>query len=215
MSLQIRSGGPHHGQPVLGSGAPLGMGRAVGILVHGRGATADGMLELAAAIGHPDVTWLAPQAADDTWYPNRFLAPIASNEPWLSSALAAIGDVLSQAEEAGVTRDRIALVGFSQGGCLVAEYLIRHPTRLKGLAALSGGLIGPPGTAWPVNGRFDGVPVFFGCSDIDSHIPKERVIESADVFRQAGADVTATLYPGMGHTINADELQRLRTLFGS
>ena len=212
MRLEIRSDGPHHGQSIVAAGAPLTTARAVGVLLHGRGATALSILDLAEAIHRPDVAWLAPQARGNTWYPNRFVAPIESNEPWLSSALAAVTDVVAQVEAAGTPRTRVVLVGFSQGACLALEALIRTPGIAGGAAGLSGGLIGPPGTVWPDSGRLDGVPVFLGCSDVDFHIPKERVLESADVLRARGADVTAILYPGMDHTVNDDEIAHVRAL---
>jgi len=212
MRLEVRSEGPHHGQPVVVAGKPIATARVVGVLLHGRGATALSILDLGDAINRPDVAWLAPQARGNTWYPNRFLAPLESNEPWLSSALAAVGDVVAQAEEAGAQRPRIVLIGFSQGACLALETMIRTPGVAGGVAALSGGLIGPVGTVWPDAGRLDGVPVFLGCSDVDFHIPKERVLESADVLRGRGADVTAILYPGMDHTVNDDEIGHVRAL---
>ena len=212
MRLEIRTDGPHHGQPIVAAGAPVARARAVGVLLHGRGATALSILDLGDAINRPDVAWLAPQARGNTWYPNRFVAPIESNEPWLSSALAAVGDVVAQVEEAGAPRLRIVLIGFSQGACLALEALIRTPGIVGGAAGLSGGLIGPPGTAWPDAGRLDGVPVFLGCSDVDFHIPKERVLESADVLRARGAEVTAILYPGMDHTVNDDEIAHVRAI---
>ena len=210
MRMEIRSGGPHHGQPVVVAGAPLATARAVGVLLHGRGATALSILDLGDAINRPDMTWLAPQARGNSWYPNRFIAPLESNEPWLSSALAAVGDVVAQVEAAGVPRTRIVLIGFSQGACLALDALVRAPGLAGGVAGLSGGLIGPPGTVWPDAGRLDGIPVFLGCSDVDFHIPKERVLESADVLRARGADVTAILYPGMDHTVNDDEIAHVR-----
>jgi phospholipase/carboxylesterase len=212
MRLEVRSQGPHHGQPIVVAGATLTTARAVGVLLHGRGATALSILELGDAINRPELAWVAPQARGNTWYPNRFLAPIESNEPWLTSALAAVIDVVAQVEEAGTPRSRIVLIGFSQGACLALETLVRTPGIAGGVAALSGGLIGPPGTVWPDAGRLDGVPVFLGCSDVDFHIPKERVIESADVLRARGADVTAILYPGMDHTVNDDEIAHVRAL---
>ena len=212
MRMEIRSEGPHHGQPIVVAGAPLATARAVGVLLHGRGATALSILDLGDAINRADVAWLAPQARGNTWYPNRFVAPIASNEPWLSSALAAVGDVVAQVEESGAARSRVVLVGFSQGACLALESLIRSPGIAAGVAGLSGGLIGPPGTVWPEAGRLDGVPVFLGCSDVDFHIPKERVLESADIFRARGAAVTAILYPGMDHTVNDEEIGHVRGL---
>ena len=182
------------------------------VLLHGRGATAMSILDLAAAINDPSVTWLAPQARGNTWYPNRFLAPIESNEPWLSSALAAVRDLVAQVGAAGVPGARVVLMGFSQGACLALESLVRAPGLAGGVVGLSGGLIGPPGTVWPDTGRLDGIPVFMGCSDVDFHIPKERVLESAEVLRSRGADVTAILYPGMDHTVNDDELVHARQL---
>ena len=212
MVTRIRSGGPHHGQAVLHYGAPLGADRAVGILVHGRGASAEDILDLAQHLKSTDVTWLAPQAAGHTWYPNRFIAPIESNEPWLTSGLDAVGDIVAQVMAAGVPARRILIGGFSQGACLALEFVLRNPARYGGVAGLSGGLIGPAGTRWPELGSLDGMPVFLGCSDVDDHIPKERVRESAAVLRRMGGTVTDILYPGMGHTVNQDELQHVQAL---
>ena len=210
--LEIRSGGPHQGQPVLTAGASFASAKAAGVLLHGRGASAMSILDLGDALAIDDVAWLAPQARGNTWYPNRFVAPLESNEPWLSSALAAVNDLVAQVVASGVPARHVVLIGFSQGACLALESLIRTPSLAGGVAALSGGLIGPPGTVWPDAGRLDGTPIFLGCSDIDPHIPKERVIESAGVFRERGADVTAVLYPGMDHTVNDDELAHVRAL---
>jgi len=215
MPLGIRTAGPHQGQPVLVAGAPLNRARAVGILLHGRGARAENILELAHAVEAPDVAWLAPQAAGQTWYPNRFIAPIASNEPWLTSALEAVSDVVAHAIEAGISRERMLLGGFSQGACLALEYLVRQPSRFGAVTGFSGGLIGPPGTRWPTSGSLEGTPVFLGCSDVDFHIPKERVLESSDVLRSLGAQVEVVLYPNMDHTINQDELAHLQRLVNS
>ena len=158
------------------------------------------------------MTWLAPQAAGHTWYPNRFLAPLESNEPWLTSALEAVGDVLAAVELAGISRRRVLLAGFSQGGCLALEFVVRAPARYGGVAGLSGGLIGLPGTEWADRGALDGTPVFLGCSDVDNHIPALRVRESAARLRELGADVVDVLYPGMGHTVNEDEMAHVTRL---
>jgi predicted esterase len=210
MSITVRSGGPHHGQPIFVEGPPLGTAKAAAIVLHGRGATAESILDLAHSVRAPHVTWLAPQAAGHTWYPNRFLAPIATNEPWLSSALEAVEDLVQRIAEAGLARDRVLLAGFSQGACLALEYVVRHPGKYGGVTGLSGGLIGPPGTVWPHAGSLEKTPVFLGCSDVDDHIPAARVLESAEVLRTLGADVTTVLYPGMGHTVNRDELDHLQ-----
>jgi predicted esterase len=212
MGLTLQSSGPHHGQPVLTEGPALGTALVAGILVHGRGATAESILDLAHSLRAPHVTWLAPQAAGHSWYPNRFLAPIATNEPWLSSALDALSDLVSRAAEAGIPRDRLFVAGFSQGACLALEFVVRNPARYGAVAGLSGGLIGPPGTVWPREGDLDRTPIFLGCSDVDDHIPAARVLESADVLRANGAEVTDVLYPGLGHTVNRDELDRVQRL---
>ena len=212
MALHLESPGPHHGQPIRQAGVPLGAGRAVGILLHGRGASAESILELTGGLSADDVTWLAPQAVGHTWYPNPFIAPVDSNEPWLTSALEAVGDVVAKAAMASVPKSRILLGGFSQGACLALEFVVRAPARYGAVAGLSGGLIGPPGTVWPQSGSLDGTPVFLGCSDVDFHIPKERVMESAAVLRGLGAEVTAVLYPNMDHTVNEDEMTHLQGL---
>ncbi len=193
-------------QPVLFMGEPLGQARAAMVMVHGRGATAEDILELAVELNRTGFAYLAPQAANNSWYPQSFLAPIASNEPWLSSALDRLSTVLQRVEEGGIPRERTILLGFSQGACLALEFAARHAQRYGGVAALSGGLIGPDGTPRDYPGSFAGTPVFLGCSDRDPHIPKERVQQSAEVLRRLGADVTMRLYPNMGHMVNQDEI---------
>lgn len=197
---------PHGGQPVVAAGVPLGDAPATVIMVHGRGASPANILDLVPRLARPTLTYLAPAAANRTWYPHSFMADIASNEPGLSSALGVLAALVAHIEEAGVPQSRIVLLGFSQGGCLSAEFAVRHGSRLGGVVVFSGGLIGPPGTRWEADGRFDGTPVFLGCSDVDAHIPAPRVIESAEVFTRMGADVTSRIYPGMGHVINDEEI---------
>ena len=199
--------GPHQGQPVLAAGEPLERAKAVMIMLHGRGASAEDILSLAAEVNQPGFTYLAPQAAGNSWYPNSFLAPIASNEPGLSSGLAVIASILAQLAEAGVGSERTMLLGFSQGACLALEFVARNAQRYGGVAGLSGGLIGPVDTPRDYPGSFEGTPIFLGCSDRDFHIPKERVELSAEVLRGMGGNVTARLYPRMGHTVNQDETQ--------
>lgn len=202
--------GPHQGQPVLAAGEPLDRVTAAMVMVHGRGARAEDILTLAADLAQPGFTYLAPQAAGNTWYPNRFLAPIPSNEPWLSSGLAAIADVLARVAGADIPPERTLLLGFSQGACLTLEYAARHARRYGGVVGLSGGLIGPDGTPRDYIGSLAGTPVFLGCSDVDFHIPKERVHHTAEVLRQLGGDVTMRLYPNMDHTVNQDEIDFVR-----
>lgn len=207
-----RNHDPHADQPLLHDGAPVADARLVAILLHGRGGSADDMLGLSRELGRSDVAYLAPQASGQTWYPYPFLAPIEQNEPGLSSALRRIASLLDRLQQQAVSSDRIVLLGFSQGACLALEFAARHARRYAALVGLSGGLIGPPGTPRNYEGTFDGTPVFMGCSDIDPHIPLERVQESAAVFRRMGADVDERIYPGLGHTVNRDELDAIDAL---
>jgi predicted esterase len=207
--------GPHDDQPVLWAGVPIERARAGAVFVHGRGADAQDILGLAGEIDPGDVAFAAPDAADHTWYPYSFLSPIEDNEPGISSGLRVIDALIAQFVEKGIARERMLLLGFSQGACLALEYAARHAGRLGGVAGLSGGLIGPPGTPRNYEGAFDGTPVFLGCSDIDPHIPKARVEETAQVFERMGADVTMRFYPRMGHQVTMDELEFVRGLFKS
>ena len=217
----ISSNDPHAGQPVLAYGAPLDKAqaadkaRAAMILVHGRGANAEDIISLAEEFPLPGFAFLAPQAAGNTWYPQRFTAPLSANQPWLDSALAAIGRVLAQVQAAGIPPERTFLLGFSQGACLALEYAARNPRRYGGLIGLSGGLIGPQVEPSRYPAGLAGTPVLLGCSDIDPHIPQARVLETARTLEQLGAVVDLRLYPGMGHTVNEDELEAIRGMLAA
>ena len=204
--------GPHQGLPVLRVGAPLERAKAAMLMVHGRGASAESILTLAPEFDQPEFAYLAPQAAGNTWYPYSFTSPIPSNEPGISSGMTALAAVLATIEAAGIPAERTVLLGFSQGACLASEFSARHARRYGGIIALSGGLIGPDGTPRDYAGSLDGTPVFFGCSDVDPHIAKERVIHSADVLRGLGGVVDVRLYPRMGHTVNQDEIDAVRAI---
>jgi phospholipase/carboxylesterase len=203
---------PHANQPVVHTGAPLESAKAVMIMVHGRGASPRDILPLGAELNKEGVAFVAPAAAGGAWYPLPFIAPREQNEPWLSSAFGVIESLVADLMARGFPSEKILLLGFSQGACLASEFSIRHPRRYGGVLALSGGLIGAPGTTWDdvTTTALRDTPVFLGCSDIDSHIPKERVIESESVFTRLGARVTRKLYPGMGHAVNDDEIQNVR-----
>jgi predicted esterase len=203
---------PHGGERVLMGGAPLETAAGALIAIHGRGGGAEDIIALGREISPPDVTMLAPQAAGNTWYPYRFLEPTERNEPYLSSALRIVTDLIAQVNEGSIPPERVALVGFSQGACLALEAAARNARRYAGVIGFSGGLIGPPGTSFDFAGSLDGTPVFLGCSDVDPHIPKERVEESAVALDRLGAAVDVRLYPGMGHTVNRDELEAARTI---
>jgi predicted esterase len=182
------------------------------IMVHGRGASARDMVGLAGELDAADVAFIAPQASGHTWYPLSFLSPIAQNEPGLSSALGVLRRLRDTLTAQGVPAERLMWLGFSQGACLSLEFAARHPRRYAGVVGLSGGLIGPPGTPRDYQGTMAGTPVFVGCSDVDPHIPEDRVHESADVFRRLGASVDERIYPGMGHTVNRDEIVAVSAL---
>ena len=204
--------GPHQGQPLARAGRPVEKASGAVVMVHGRGATAESILELRHEFENPELAYLAPQAAGYTWYPYSFMAPMERNEPGLSSALARLGEVLAGLEAAGIPPERTILLGFSQGACLSLEFAARNARRYAAVVGLSGGLIGPPGTPRDYPGSLDGTPVFLGCSDRDPHIPRERVDESAEVLRRMGAEVTERIYPAMGHTVNEDEMEFVRGL---
>lgn len=204
--------GPHQDQPLVTAGAPLDVAEAALVLVHGRGATAQSIVQLADEFHQHGVAYIAPQAARNTWYPNAFTAPVESNEPGRTSGLQAVGDAVEKANEAGVPTKRIMILGFSQGACLASEFVARNPTRYGGLAALSGGLIGETVDSTDYDGDLEETPVFLGCSDVDPHIPADRVHESAEIFTQLHGGVTKRLYEGMGHGINQDEVDYVSTM---
>jgi predicted esterase len=194
------------------AGAPLQSARVAAILLHGRGASADDILRLSDEFGQTGIAYLAPQAPDYTWYPYSFLAPLEKNEPQLGQALNTIASLLERVAQEGFSSERVALIGFSQGGCLALEYVARNAKRYGAVAGLSAGLIGPPGTPRDYAGSLAATPVFLGCSDVDGHVPLERVNESRDVLTRMGAAVTERIYPGMGHTVNADEIAAVSKL---
>lgn len=204
--------GPHQETPLHTAGPALEDAPAAIVLIHGRGATARGILDLGRELDIGGLALLVPQAAGRTWYPNSFLEPVTSNEPGLSSGLARIDSVFDTAISAGIDRSRIGLIGFSQGACLASEYIARNPRRYGCLGALSGGLIGETVVLDEYEGSLDDTPVFLGCSTNDPHIPASRVEETASVFRRLNAAVTMRLYEGLGHGINEDELSHLSTM---
>jgi len=207
--------GPHQEQPIKATGTLPENASAAMIMLHGRGSSAENMLSLSNHLDQKDVAYLAPQAAGHTWYPQRFIAPIQANEPYLSSALQAVSDTIETVEKAGIPAEKLFLIGFSQGACLALEYAARNPRRYGGVIGLSGGLIGEQIDTSNYNGSLEETPIFIGCSDVDFHIPLERVKETTAALKDQGADVTERIYPGMGHTINEDEVQFVRQLMSS
>lgn len=204
--------GPHNGASLLVAGTPIAEARGALVLIHGRGADAEGMLDLARHFRAERFAAVAPQANGRTWYPFPFLAPIAQNQPYLDSALAVLEAITTQLAADGIPPERQVLIGFSQGACLSLEFAARSDRRWGGVVGLSGGVIGPPGTTWDRPKGVAGTPVFLGCSDVDPHIPVARVHETAALFTSLGALVDERIYPGMPHTINDDEVAAVAAL---
>ena len=185
------------------------------IMIHGRGATAAGILDLSGELEQGGFVFLAPQAEGNTWYPTTFLAPRRQNEPWLGGALVAIDKVVRSCRDEGVPLERTILLGFSQGACLALEYAARNPRSYGGVVGLSGGLIGDALAPSDYSGDLSGSVVFLGCSDDDPHIPRERVSLSAEILRNLGAEVMLNFYSDMGHTIIDDEIVFVRKMMRS
>lgn len=223
---ELRSGGtgPHANQRIAVAGAPLDAARLAVVMVHGRGGAPEDMIGLADHLALPDVAVLAPAAADRSWWPESFLAPLGANEPGLSSGLSVVEALLADLEAKGFGPERIALVGFSQGACLALEAAARLARPFRAVAALSGGLLGTgeaggapqdalygrPEKAFEYEGRLDGVPILIGCHEQDPHIPLARVRQSAAVLQEMGAALETLIIPGAGHGIIADEAAWLR-----
>jgi phospholipase/carboxylesterase len=209
------SADPHASARIASAGDNLESARAAAILLHGRGGSSSDMLGLAGYLSLPGIAFIAPEAAGNSWYPQRFIAPAVQNQPWLDSALAAVGRAIESLAAAGIPAERLLIAGFSQGACLALEFAARHPRRYGAVAALSGGLIGQPGTReGSYSGDLAGTPVLLGCSDTDFHIPLASVQESARTMRQLGAAVDERIYPDMGHEVNEDEMAWLRARLG-
>ncbi|WP_435184859.1 alpha/beta hydrolase [Halobellus sp. EA9] len=203
---------PHADQPIRTAGVAPEEADAAVVLVHGRGARADGMLQFAQEFAREGVHYVAPQAQRGTWYPNRFVAPIEQNQPHLDSALAHVGRAVDEARSGGLPPEKVVLVGFSQGACLVSDFVARDPERYGGLVLLSGGLIGEEGTDFDYAGDVDGMPFFLGVSDDDPHIPMSRAEATVEVFERLGADVRFDRYHGRGHGIFEEEIEYLGDL---
>lgn len=202
----------HETQPVAYAGTKLIDATAALVMIHGRGGDASGILPLANHFEADGFALVAPSARDHTWYPNRFIAPRKSNQPHLASALNTVAQVVDIVKEAGIPAEKIVLLGFSQGACLALEYAARNPERYGGVVGLSGGLIGAEGELTGYDGSLDATPVFLGCSDVDFHIPVERVHESEEIMTKLGATVDKRIYASMGHTINEDEIAAVRDM---
>lgn len=201
-----------HKKNFIHAGKPLTENSKVLVMIHGRGGSAEDILTLSAHLDVKDFSLIAPQATSDTWYPYSFMAPVANNEPWLSSALSILKELLSELEAKGIKKENVYFLGFSQGACLTLEFTTRNAAKYGGVIALTGGLIGDRIYNDNYSGNFSNTPIFIGTSDPDPHVPVDRVNESATILEKMNAVVTKKIYKGMGHTISQDEINSVNQL---
>jgi predicted esterase len=200
---------PHLGAPISYFGASLDRARVVAIVLHGRTyhpAMMDDMVVRPLALDR--VAYVAPAAADRSWYPAGFMAPSADNEPALSFALARVAQLVEE------LATPVALIGFSQGACLACEYAYRRRDRsgVCALVAFTGGLIGPPGTTWCAGNELAEVAVLITGRLEDPWVPASRMRETADAFAALGARVATRFYDGTDHAISDTEIAATREL---
>ncbi len=201
-----------HQKKIFTAGKDLNKAKKALVMVHGRGAFAEDILSLAGYFNLNDFALIAPQATNNTWYPYSFLMPPKQNEPWLSSALNVLGDVVKDINDAGIASTQVYFLGFSQGACLTLEFVTRNARKWGGIIAFTGGLIGDKIYTENYSGDFMNTSVFIGSSDPDPHVPVERVYASSTIIKNMHADITTKIYPGMGHTINKDEIDQANNL---
>jgi phospholipase/carboxylesterase len=196
-----------HSKQITTAGTPIAQAKKVLIMLHGRGASANSILSLASSLPLPDTAIIAPQAAQNSWYPYSFMAPAEDNEPALSSALAVIDQVVNDIVTQGIQKKNIYILGFSQGACLTLEYVARHGDTYGGVIAFTGGLIGEELNTTPYSGDFAGTPILITTGDPDPHVPLSRVEESVAQLKAMNANVLLKVYKGRPHTIIEEELE--------
>jgi len=201
-----------HQKEIITAGKKITEAKKALIMLHGRGASAEDILQLKSYLNVEEFAILAPQATNSTWYPYSFLAPRDQNEPWLSSAINLITDLVGDINTAGIPKDHIYFLGFSQGACLTLEYVTRNARKWGGAAAFTGGLIGDKIYPETYSGDFQGTPIFIGTSNPDPHVPVERVKETTSFLTKMNASVTEKVYQNMGHTISEDEIDKANQL---
>ena len=204
-----------HAKKIITAGKKIGDAKKALIMLHGRGGNPRDILSLAEYLNVNDFALLAPEATSNTWYPFSFLAPPSQNEPWLSSALNLVKEIVDELSGKGVRYENIYLLGFSQGACLTLEFAARNARRYGGIVAFTGGMIGDRIYSENYKGDFDKTPVFIGSSDPDSHVPVQRVAETTAILKAMNADVMQKIYPGMGHTISQDEIDTVNEMIFS
>jgi phospholipase/carboxylesterase len=201
-----------HQKKMITAGEKVSADRKVLIMVHGRGGRAEDILTLAEHLDVKDFALLALQATNQVWYPYSFLAPPLQNEPWLSSALNILKELVNDLYAKGIPSQNIYFTGFSQGACLTLEFVARNGNKYGGVAAFTGGLIGDKIYPQNYKGDFGEAPIFIGTSDPDPHVPVERVYATTNILKSMHAAVTEKVYNNMGHTINQDEIETANRL---
>lgn len=201
-----------HTKDIRSAGKPVTEASKVLIMIHGRGGSAEDILSIASHLQVQDYALLAPQATNNTWYPNSFLVPPEQNEPGLSSALKLLAELENDLNEQGISAENIYFLGFSQGACLALEYITRHAKKYGGAVAFTGGLIGDKVYTENYKGDFGNTPVFIGTSDPDPHVPVSRVRATEEILKKLNAEATVKVYTNMGHTISQDEVNLANSL---
>lgn len=202
----------HNIKNTVWAGQPLAQAKRVLIMTHGRGATAQSILSLAAELKVEDFALAAPQATGNTWYPYSFLAPEIQNEPGLSAGLQVLNQLVEEIKQKGFDSQQIYLLGFSQGACLTSEFVGQNAQEFGGIFILSGGVIGDSIKQERYLGDFKGTPIFSGCSDVDAHVPLHRVQDSTALFKKLGANVTEKIYLNAPHSIFQDEINHINKI---
>lgn len=196
-----------HSKQIIKAGVPVSQAKKALIMIHGRGASANSILSLADHLSLPaDTAIIAPQAAQNSWYPYSFMAPVENNEPSLSSALALIDEVVADLIKQGINRKNIYFLGFSQGACLTLEYVASRGQQYGGVMAFTGGLIGEALKLSNYSGDFEQTPILITTGDPDPHVPVSRVEETVVQLTKMNADVLFKVYKGRPHTITPEEL---------
>jgi phospholipase/carboxylesterase len=204
---------PHLQQPLLQQGTPLKDDNPVILGLHGRNQTPDVIIDIVERMGWKHATLFAPNAYNQSWYPARFMEPIEQNEPYLTYALEALDERINMLQQQGIHKERLLLMGFSQGACLIAQYLMKNPAKYRGIAIFTGGVIGPPDTRWDIKGSLDGTPTLITSCDTDEWVPIGRVHETITLFRAMNANITTKIYQGRDHLVCDDEINLTRLVF--
>lgn len=201
-----------HTKNIQSAGKGINEADKICIMLHGRGASAEDILAMRGHLNMEEFALLAPQATNNSWYPKSFLAPTSENEPWLSSALDVVKELVEQIKDQGVSTDRIYFLGFSQGACLTLEYVARNPQKFGGVAAFTGGLIGEQIDQDSYSGDLEGTPIFIGSGKPDAHVPVERVQRTGEILNKLNASVRVEIYENRPHTISQEEIQQANKL---